>query len=553
MLASVRRIVATVALRFRRRNGAQDYEPVRALLTERAREGQRIAVVLTNPSQTGVAALQSAAPQTSLTVVADRKSLAAASGARPFDLIIDACDSRQGRLRRFRAAYYLLREGGTYLVADGASELGSGRRFGRYLAAVQREAGDAAALDISSVSQAELELLRPRLGPVVADGRDLLITSHVYDALLALNEPQTNAYLAEHEDVGRVLEVHPAGPAPQPPTYSEGPRVRQPNMQRRIGTCEISLREYRDVIVDRRQLVSDGRAVFAESFRRHSAQELKNRRLMQLEGNKVRVLPEPWPDKLKHLGGTYLHLDDEFRGHFGHLLTETLSRIWAWPKALDLDPDCRVLVGATPKRPTVGEYEYQIYEAAGIPRDRIVLIDEPVSVERLISGTPLFSNPHYVMSGMKQAWDVAGDHLAAQATSSDWPERIFASRRPGSKRGCRNTTDVEALFAEFGFATIYPEDFSLGDQVAMFRAAEAVAGFGGSGIFQIALVPEARRVITVTHEAYRARNEYFIAAVRGHRLDAVTCRADNPRDFHSTFLFDAEDEAYTRALLADLR
>ena len=73
------------------------------------------------------------------------------------------------------------------------------------------------------------------------------------------------------------------------------------------------------------------------------------------------------------------------------------------------------------------------------------------------------------------------------------PLRLFCSRRPG-KRSCHNAAEVEALFAAHGFAVVFPEDHPLPEQVRMVRDADVVAGFAGSGMFQIAFAggPEAR-------------------------------------------------------------
>ena len=56
-----------------------------------------------------------------------------------------------------------------------------------------------------------------------------------------------------------------------------------------------------------------------------------------------------------------------------------------------------------------------------------------------------------------------------------------------------------------------------------------VAGFAGSGMFQIAFAGGPKHVILVGSESYTASNEYLISSVVGHRLDLVLCRPDVPR------------------------
>ena len=61
------------------------------------------------------------------------------------------------------------------------------------------------------------------------------------------------------------------------------------------------------------------------------------------------------------------------------------------------------------------------------------------------------------------------------------------SRGSGAKanRVCRNAKDVERYFADRGYTVVYPEDLSLAHQVATFREARVVAGFGGSAMFNL--------------------------------------------------------------------
>jgi capsular polysaccharide biosynthesis protein len=77
---------------------------------------------------------------------------------------------------------------------------------------------------------------------------------------------------------------------------------------------------------------------------------------------------------------------------------------------------------------------------------------------------------------------------------------------------------VEDLFARHGFEVVRPELLPLPEQVALFRGAEVIAGFGGSAVFTAALCNTPKTIVTVAPTSYTARNEHLIAAVRGHRV-----------------------------------
>ena len=126
---------------------------------------------------------------------------------------------------------------------------------------------------------------------------------------------------------------------------------------------------------------------------------------------------------------------------------------------------------------------------------------------------------------------------------------MFFTRRPG-KRSCRNAAEVEAGFAAAGFVVVHPEDHPLADQVAMVRAASAIGGFAGSGMFHLGLAGGPKHVVLVASEAYPCHNEYLMSALLGHRLDIVLCRPDVPRvdgaftqeSFHSDYVYDPARE-----------
>lgn len=447
------------------------------------------------------------------------------------DVVLAGADPAGDRLGEFRAAFFHTRPGGAFVVPRGADELGAARgALGEHLAeGWATEPGPLRAGRVRKVWQNHRLAIRMHVTGE-ALGAHLVLRHDLPDVVVKLDEPRGNAWIeasaARHGTPHRVLSVLPAEQPPSAAVITEVPEPRRPPMGRPIKLADIALREYRDVVVDVEQLVVTGRVVLPDTYRHNQAPTLTNFGVIDLPGP-FGILQRPLPpaEDLPLLEGTYLHLDNEIRGHFGHTTTEVLSRMWSWPAALEVDPDVRVLMTAARGRPEIAEWEYDFYEACGIPRERIVKIDGPARVERLLSGTPMFSNPEYVHPRILETWDRLGDVLAARAEPrDDRPSRIFIARRI-RKRACLNAEEVEEIFAARGFAIVYPEDYPLGEQVAMFRAADVVAGYAGSGMFHIAFVQHPQHVIQIGSDAYTPRNEVLMAALRGHRIDAVVSRA----------------------------
>ena len=107
------------------------------------------------------------------------------------------------------------------------------------------------------------------------------------------------------------------------------------------------------------------------------------------------------------------------------------------------------------------------------------------------------------------------------------------------------------MFADRGFEVIYPEDFSLPEQVRMFRGAEVIGGHAGSALFHHLRSPgRPKHVVMVAPDSYIARNEHLMACALGHTLDVVWSASEvrMPDDgsraeaFTSGFTFDVHRE-----------
>lgn len=474
-----------------------------------------------------------------------------------FDVVVD-CAGREGSRVRFSETLFHVRPGGKYVVPGAARAMRRGTgELAELLATAAAHPAEVPPLPWKLPRGEALATLRDHVTREVR-GRDLVLSHDVPHALAKLREEDTADYVRLSGRPYRVLTTLPAA-TPDLPPGRIGPVAARRNKYDDLPMVPVApaLREYLDVVAAPEQLLVDDRAVLPDSFRHNQWDPLTNRGLVHASGSCAIPLPDltGLTGELPVLGGTYLHLDNEVRGHFGHLLTESVSRAWTWPLALEIDPDARVLLGAARRRPDLLPYEVEVYEACGIPRDRIDLIDRPVRVERVISGTPLFSHPHYVHPVIAATWSSVGDRLEAGGRSADgpgtWPRRLFLSRR-GPRRVCVNADELERVFLDHGFEVRYPEDYPLADQVAMFRAADVIAGYTGSGMFQLMFAPDVRRVIVVGSESYHPRNEHLIAAVHGQQIDKLTLRSLG-EVMNSDVVYDEErDGAFLREILADL-
>lgn len=374
------------------------------------------------------------------------------------------------------------------------------------------------------------------------------------ETLAKVRESEANRFLELRPESGRVIERVPgvefASACTLRVSAERGPPFHAPAT---YPAPELSLRQYRRVSCWPRQMAIHDNVVLPATYRHNAKSRLRTNVLMDWAPDFVR----PPAGGTVSLGGDYFYLDNQFQGHFGHLLTEQISQLWGWRRSKEEFPNLRALVLERPGHP-MADWAYRILEAGGIPREEVHVASEPVSVESLVVASPMFSMPDFVHPRIGETYLEIGDELEAKGTIETWPERVFCSRR--GRRAGHNKDEIEQTFVDAGFRVMYPEELSLGDQIRLVRRAEVIAGFSGSGMFQIAFSARPKHVILVGSESYTASNEYMIASVVGHRLDLVLCRPDVPRvgrftsaSYHSNFRYDAEREGrFLHRVLAEL-
>lgn len=510
------------------------------------------------------------------------------SARGPFDVVVQAADtSALDQARLFVRVFLHLREGGSYLTPRMLPLVAEDheRALAEFHESLLRDRIDAGLVDPPLVSDvwsmvAQSQAARTRdfvdvdgVGVRFRDVRGLgrhLGEVHVLSKVLSLRndaptaakltEAEADAVLRERPEIGREVEAVPAAvlEARAPYVHNLGrDYVYTPRME----APKLTLRRYDAPTCSRGQVVTSHGLLLPDTFRHHLAERLDNI-YVEDEAPRFGYVRRDISDP-DDLPGAWYHLDSEWPGHFGHSMTEMLGRSWGWARAQQEDPGVRPLLTLQHDRADTDllPFEVALFEAVGMDPESVHVFDRPCRPERLWSATSMFSLPEYVHPEMARVWRQVGDHLAVRAGEGERPRRIFCSRPASLKRACRNVGEVEALFEEHGFTVVRPEEHSLADQVAMFRAAEAVAGFAGSALFTMALCPEPKPLFTIAPWSYTARNEQLIAALWGHPIASVWCKpeVDHPRGswtveaFSSSFTLDMDDEGvFLREQLAGL-
>lgn len=454
------------------------------------------------------------------------------------DLVIDArIRDEERQWRRWRRLFFHLRREGTWVALRGPQSEGT---FAEKIEELHTRTTDA------GLGKRLLEPARAISDVMVSPDQVRVIRRGTH--LLKLRDLEAPAVLASRSPALRVTELD----------RMEGGRLETAGLviSHGHGTDELTapidypplhLRRYDGRIsLLTGAVAAHGTTLLPDTYRWHLQDVPINKRLVDIDADWARMRHPETPRV--HLPGSYYYFDYKNVGHYGHLMTEAVSRLWGWPRAKAEDPGLKILLRRGPrdahsKRPRA---ELTLLPAFGIEPDDVIWVDEAVTVDSLVGLTPMWHNqrPYSAHPAITEVWR----RLREGLPDAEVPRqpKIFVTRREGGHRHCHNTAEVEQLFSAHGFDIVEPSTLSIPAQAATFAQARVVAGFGGTGMFNLVFARDLEQVIVLNHTAYDARNEHLFGAVLGAKVDYFWSEPDLPPPvdgwsydaFHSPWTFD---------------
>ncbi|UFS65358.1 glycosyltransferase family 61 protein [Paracoccus denitrificans] len=207
--------------------------------------------------------------------------------------------------------------------------------------------------------------------------------------------------------------------------------------------------------------------------------------------------------KGKHMwGGLYY-------GHFGHFMTETMSRCWAF------DHDEIETVIFVPKHPDLQDfqkYQSEFWELLNL-KVKVTIAREPISVEelyvpgqgfglgRIAKGTPEFR------ARMRQI---------AERLPADNPRKIYISRTKFNGRGGIVAESVmERNMIRNGYEIMHPEKMALTDQLRYYKSASHILGVDSSAFHIAGMVADPSKNIGFILRRDNNAHESIAAQIQG--------------------------------------
>ena len=221
----------------------------------------------------------------------------------------------------------------------------------------------------------------------------------------------------------------------------------------------------------------------------------------------TRPVPKPQaPDAVlpgRHLwGGLYY-------GHFGHFMTETMARCWAFDQP---GIESVLFIPKHDKLAAFQSYQAQFWALLGAGA-REQVIRQPVMVEELLvpgqgfglgriaRGTPEFR-------GMMKRM--------AQALPDDPPRKIYISRTTFNGRGgVVGESIIERNMIAQGYAVMHPEKMALKDQLRFYKSATHIVGIDSSAFHIAGMVADPAMKIAFILRRDNKAHESIAAQISG--------------------------------------
>ncbi len=239
------------------------------------------------------------------------------------------------------------------------------------------------------------------------------------------------------------------------------------------------------------------------------------------------------------LPGPHLCLDYQHYQHYGHFIVDVLSRAWAYDflTAYLNVADLKVLVCNAP-----APFASELLDLFGIPDDRFVRLDRPMTVEELFVPTKSFQIQEYTSHAASATWRRIGNAERGEGG----PKQVYVSRSRIGSRRMVNEPEVEALMRSKGFTVVHPQELSIRQQVGLFAGAELIVGASGSNMFNLGFQRRLRAALILASPTLVHHTDVFMNV--GHKCELAYFIGDraadapgfNPADVHAPWRIDMD-------------
>lgn len=208
--------------------------------------------------------------------------------------------------------------------------------------------------------------------------------------------------------------------------------------------------------------------------------------------------------------------------HFGHFLLESLARMWF---LREVNPSTPVVFHAVSECPPQGIFK-RILSAFNLVPDRILILDKPTRLRRLLIPEPLYEIGYFVHEWMPSPFQESVLRTIGEVT--DFSEQpVYLSRRllPTGRRKLVGERELEEVLRKHGILIAYPETMTFEDQLQLFNRHTDIITSTGSAAHGVLFALNQPRLHMLTDVSPLA--DYFLVPkVTGAMPSYINCLSD---------------------------
>lgn len=177
--------------------------------------------------------------------------------------------------------------------------------------------------------------------------------------------------------------------------------------------------------------------------------------------------------------------------HYGHFITEGLSRLWFADFMGDFDNYIYVpFLGEDAK---VNRFHRHFFELLGMDPARIKIVSKGARCENLHVPKQLWN----VNSGCNDFMSGVYRRIAERSRGRVEGARYFLTRKQDRFNRIGNVEAVNKLFEDRGFSVLCPEDLSLECQLRIYSSRAPLAGFPGTALHNVLFSTGGKKILEV--------------------------------------------------------
>ncbi|MCB7137652.1 glycosyltransferase family 61 protein [Cellulosimicrobium marinum] len=203
--------------------------------------------------------------------------------------------------------------------------------------------------------------------------------------------------------------------------------------------------------------------------------------------------------------------------HFGHFLTENLTRLWFWVENRGLG--LRVAFvnnGLGHDHPNV-----ELFHRLGLRREDLLFVEEPTRFDAVVvPDQALYLSGEMHLGHSRSTYDALRASVPPAGV-----DKVYLTRRHLTPKACVRDVNEEMLedfFAAQGYEVVAPETLPLGEQIALMAGAREVACTLGTLSHQVLFCPDGVRLSVVLRDPHEPLPvQWSMNALRGARCSVV--------------------------------